>query len=81
MEYQSEPPPPGHATGGLSRAAERPCACAHYQIFNSLTNGFAPTMAVAAILFSTVSALVFAAIARWGDLPRLMGADPARTEE
>ena len=51
------------------------------QIFNSLRNGFTPTMAVAAILFITVSALVFAAIARWGDLPRLMGADPARAEE
>lgn len=45
------------------------------QIFNSLRNGYTPTMAVGAITFLTVSVLVFAAVARWGDLPRLMGAD------
>lgn len=49
------------------------------QIFNSLRNGYTPTMAVAAILFITVSIVVFSAIARWGDLPRLMGAEPAKT--
>jgi putative spermidine/putrescine transport system permease protein len=49
------------------------------QIFNSLRNGYTPTMAVAAILFITVSVLVFSAIARWGDLPRLMGAEPEKT--
>ena len=48
------------------------------QIFNSLRNGFTPTMAVAAITFITVSILVFSAVARWGDLPRLMGADQSR---
>ena len=48
------------------------------QIFNSLRNGYTPTMAVAAITFLTVSILVFSAVARWGDLPRLMGADPSR---
>ncbi|MEM6478388.1 MAG: ABC transporter permease [Pseudomonadota bacterium] len=48
------------------------------QIFNSLRNGYTPTMAVAAITFLTVSILVFAAVARWGDLPRLMGADQTR---
>ncbi len=48
------------------------------QIFNSLRNGYTPTMAVAAITFITVSIVVFAAIARWGDLPRLMGAEPAK---
>lgn len=48
------------------------------QIFNSLRNGYTPTMAVAAITFLTVSILVFSAIARWGDLPRLMGADQSR---
>ena len=48
------------------------------QIFNSLRNGFTPTMAVGAVLFITVSVVVFAAIGRWGDLPRLMGADPSR---
>lgn len=49
------------------------------QIFNSLRNGYTPTMAVAAITFIVVSVAVFSAIARWGDLPRLMGADQSRT--
>jgi putative spermidine/putrescine transport system permease protein len=35
-------------------------------------------MAVAAVAFITVSILVFSAVARWGDLPRLMGADQSR---
>ncbi|WP_295317459.1 ABC transporter permease [Roseobacter sp.] len=48
------------------------------QIFNSLRNGFTPTMAVAAITFILVSVIVFSAVARFGDLPRLMGADPSR---
>ncbi|MEO1733959.1 MAG: ABC transporter permease subunit [Pseudomonadota bacterium] len=48
------------------------------QIFNSLRNGYTPTMAVAAITFLTVSIVVFSAVARWGDLPRLMGADQSR---
>ena len=48
------------------------------QIFNSLRNGYTPTMAVAAITFIAVSVLVFSAIARWGNLPRLMGADQSR---
>lgn len=48
------------------------------QIFNSLRNGYTPTMAVAAITFLAVSVLVFSAVARWGDLPRLMGADQSR---
>ena len=48
------------------------------QIFNSLRNGFTPTMAVGAITFITVSVLVFGLIARFGDLPRLMGADQSR---
>lgn len=48
------------------------------QIFNSLRNGFTPTMAVGAITFISVAALVFSAVARFGDLPRLMGADESR---
>lgn len=48
------------------------------QIFNSLRNGYTPTMAVAAITFIAVSIAVFSAVARWGDLPRLMGADQSR---
>jgi len=49
------------------------------QIFNSLRNGYTPTMAVAAITFIAVSVVVFSAVARWGDLPRLMGAEPSKT--
>ncbi|MEM6941255.1 MAG: ABC transporter permease [Pseudomonadota bacterium] len=48
------------------------------QIFNSLRNGYTPTMAVAAITFILVSLIVFSAVARWGDLPRLMGADQSK---
>lgn len=48
------------------------------QIFNSLRNGYTPTMAVAAVTFILVSIAVFSAVARWGDLPRLMGADQSR---
>jgi len=49
------------------------------QIFNSLRNGYTPTMAVAAITFIVVSVAVFSAVARWGDLPRLMGAEPSKS--
>ena len=49
------------------------------QIFNSLRNGFTPTMAVGAITFLVVSVVAFALVARFGDLPRLMGADPTRS--
>ena len=48
------------------------------QIFNSLRNGFTPTMAVAAITFIVVSVAVFSLVSRFGDLPRLMGADQSR---
>ncbi|WP_299739543.1 ABC transporter permease [uncultured Roseobacter sp.] len=49
------------------------------QIFNSLRNGFTPTMAVAAITFIVVSVAVFSLVARFGDLPRLMGADQSKS--
>lgn len=49
------------------------------QIFNSLRNGFTPTMAVAAITFIAVSVAVFSLVARFGDLPRLMGADQSKS--
>jgi putative spermidine/putrescine transport system permease protein len=48
------------------------------QIFNSLRNGFTPTMAVGAIAFITASVLVFGLIGRFGNLPRLLGADESR---
>ena len=50
------------------------------QIFNSLRNGFTPTMAVGAIAFILTSVAVFGLVARFGDLPRLMGADPSRRQ-
>lgn len=48
------------------------------QIFNNLRNGFTPTMAVGAIVLIQTSVPTFGMVARFGDLPRLMGADPAR---
>lgn len=48
------------------------------QIFNSLRNGFTPTMAVAAVTFIFVSAVGFSIVARYSDLPRLLGADQSR---
>lgn len=49
------------------------------QIFNSLRNGFTPTMAVGAIAFIAASIVVFALVGRFGDLPRLLGADQTRS--
>lgn len=49
------------------------------QIFNSLRNGFTPTMAVGAITFIVTSALVYSLVGRFGDLPHLLGADPTHT--
>jgi len=45
------------------------------QIFNSLRNGFTPTMAVGAITFICASIIAFGLIGRYGNLPKLMGAD------
>ena len=44
------------------------------KIFNSLRYGYTPTMAAVTVLFVATAALVFALIARFGDLPRLLGA-------
>ena len=49
------------------------------QIFNSLRNGFTPTMAVGAITFITASAIIFSLIARFGNLPQLLGADTSKS--
>ncbi len=49
------------------------------QIFNSLRNGFTPTMAVGAITFLAISALVFSLVARFGNLPQLLGADSSKS--
>jgi putative spermidine/putrescine transport system permease protein len=44
------------------------------KIFNSLRYGYTPTMAAVTVVFVAVAALVFGLIARFGDLPRLLGA-------
>ena len=46
------------------------------KIFNSLRYGYTPVMAAVAVIFAAVSILVFGLIARFGDLPRLLGAAP-----
>jgi putative spermidine/putrescine transport system permease protein len=43
------------------------------KIFNSLRYGYTPTMAAVSFLFVAVAALVFGLIARFGDLPKLLG--------
>lgn len=48
------------------------------QIFNSLRNGFTPTMAVGAFTFIVASVIAFGLVARFGDLPKLMGADQSK---
>lgn len=44
------------------------------KIFNSLRYGYTPVMAAVAVVFVLVALLVFGLIARFGDLPRLLGA-------
>lgn len=44
------------------------------KIFNSLRYGYTPTMASVTVMFVALTALVFGAIAWFGDLPRLLGA-------
>lgn len=44
------------------------------KIFNALRYGYTPVMAAASVAFVAATVLIFAAIARFGDLPRLMGA-------
>ncbi|APO79225.1 spermidine/putrescine ABC transporter permease protein (plasmid) [Rhizobium etli 8C-3] len=44
------------------------------KIFNALRYGYTPTMASVTILFVAIAALVFGLIARFGDLPKLLGA-------
>jgi putative spermidine/putrescine transport system permease protein len=44
------------------------------KIFNSLRYGYTPVMAVVAVLFVMVAAIIFGLIARFGDLPKLLGA-------
>ncbi|TCL68132.1 ABC transporter permease [Rhizobium sp. BK251] len=44
------------------------------KIFNALRYGYTPTMASVTILFVAVAALIFGLVARFGDLPKLLGA-------
>lgn len=44
------------------------------KIFNSLRYGYTPVMAAVAVIFALVSIIVFGLVARFGDLPRLLGA-------
>jgi len=44
------------------------------KIFNALRYGYTPTMASVSVFFVVIAAIVFALIARFGDLPRLLGA-------
>ncbi|MEZ2130288.1 MULTISPECIES: ABC transporter permease [unclassified Sinorhizobium] len=44
------------------------------KIFNALRYGYTPTMASVTILFVVVAATVFSLVARFGDLPKLLGA-------
>lgn len=48
------------------------------KIFNSLRYGYTPTMASVTVVFVLFAALVFGLIARFGDLPRLLGAWASR---
>ena len=45
------------------------------KIFNSLRYGYTPVMASVAVFFVMTAVLVFGCIARFGDLPRLLGAE------
>jgi putative spermidine/putrescine transport system permease protein len=44
------------------------------KIFNSLRYGYTPVMAAVAVVFVLLAGLVFGLIARFGDLPKLLGA-------
>lgn len=44
------------------------------KIFNALRYGYTPTMASVTVLFVATAALTFGLIARFGDLPKLLGA-------
>ncbi|MBU2357761.1 MAG: ABC transporter permease [Alphaproteobacteria bacterium] len=45
------------------------------KIFNSLRYGYTPIMGVVSLLFVMLAALIFGLIGRFGDLPRLLGAE------
>jgi putative spermidine/putrescine transport system permease protein len=48
------------------------------KLFNSLRYGYTPVMASVTVVFVLVAALVFGLVARFGDLPRLLGSHGPR---
>jgi len=44
------------------------------KVFNALRYGYTPTMAAVSVFFVLIAVLVFGTVARFGDLPKLMGA-------
>jgi putative spermidine/putrescine transport system permease protein len=44
------------------------------KIFNALRYGYTPTMAAVTVLFLIIAAVIFGLVARFGDLPKLLGA-------
>jgi putative spermidine/putrescine transport system permease protein len=44
------------------------------KIFNALRYGYTPTMASVTVLFVVTAAVIFSLVARFGDLPKLLGA-------
>jgi putative spermidine/putrescine transport system permease protein len=44
------------------------------RIFNSLRYGYTPVMAAASVLFVFLTVVIFSLVARFGDLPKLLGA-------
>jgi putative spermidine/putrescine transport system permease protein len=48
------------------------------KIFNALRYGYTPTMASVTILFVAIAAVIFGLVARFGDLPKLLGAMASR---
>jgi putative spermidine/putrescine transport system permease protein len=44
------------------------------KIFNALRYGYTPVMAAVIVVFVALAAIIFSLIARFGDLPRLLGA-------
>lgn len=46
------------------------------KIFNSLRYGFTPTIAAVSVVFLLVATVIFSLFARFGNLPKFLGADP-----
>ena len=48
------------------------------KIFSSLRSGYTPTIASVSVMFILLAVIVFGLVARFGDLPRLLGAWAAK---